>query len=62
MIYMPIMPGHMKRVNDLMTKLLKPKKGDVYVDLIVSYTPPLGDSEDDLPSPPVRYYYNSNNV
>jgi len=58
MIFVPIMPGHMKRVNDLMSKLLKPKKGDMYTDLVVSYTSTMDDDED-LPSPPVRYYYNS---
>merc|ERR1719354_748280 len=59
MIYVPIMPGHKKRVNDLMTKLLKPKKDAVYTDLVVSYASDMGNDED-MPSPPVRYYfYNS---
>jgi len=59
MIYVPIMPGHKKRVNDLMSKLLKPKKGAVYTDLVVSFTNEMCEDED-LPSPPVRYYYNIN--
>ncbi|RUS91761.1 hypothetical protein EGW08_000469 [Elysia chlorotica] len=53
-VFMPFMPGHMKRLTMLMTKLLKPVSGQKYVDLIVSFD---GDNGEDVPGPPVRYYF-----
>ncbi|GFO14677.1 ubiquitin-like modifier-activating enzyme 6 [Plakobranchus ocellatus] len=53
-IFMPFMPGHMKRLTMLMTKLLKPVSGQMYVDLVVSFD---GDNGEDVPGPPVRYYF-----
>ena len=41
-----------------MTKLLKPRKEDHYVDLVISFDPDDANSEDDLPAPPIRYFYN----
>lgn len=42
-----------------MTKLLKPKKGALYVDVYVSFDSGTGtDDEEDLPAPPIRYFYN----
>ena len=40
-----------------MSKLLKPKANDEYIDLIVGFDPEDPNSDEDLPSPPVRYYY-----
>ncbi|XP_047140084.1 ubiquitin-like modifier-activating enzyme 6 isoform X2 [Hydra vulgaris] len=57
MIYIPFMPGHPKRLNNLMTDLLKPSKDTAYIDLIVAFQDPELNSESDLPSPPVRYYF-----
>ena len=39
-----------------MTKLIKDSSGKAYVDLTVSFE---GDGDDDLPGPPVRYYFGS---
>lgn len=39
-----------------MIQLIKPSADKQYVDLTVSFTSPEG--EDDLPGPPVRYYFN----
>ncbi|XP_015766357.1 PREDICTED: ubiquitin-like modifier-activating enzyme 6 [Acropora digitifera] len=52
-VYVPLLPGHSKRLDQKMTKLIKPS-GKHYVDLTVSFE---GDEEDDLPGPPVRYYF-----
>lgn len=54
MLYIPILPGHMKRLNQTMMKLVNPAPESKYVDLIVSFE---GEDEDDLPGPPVRYYF-----
>ncbi|PFX22554.1 Ubiquitin-like modifier-activating enzyme 6 [Stylophora pistillata] len=52
-VYVPLLPGHSKRLEQKMTKLIKaPNKA--YVDLTVSFE---GDGDDDLPGPPVRYYF-----
>jgi len=58
MIYVPFMPGHAKRVDHLMSKLLKPSKERKYSDLIISFESTNKDDDEDLPAPPVRYYYN----
>lgn len=43
-----------------MVKLLNPAPELKYVDLIVSFTEEgKCDEDDDLPAPPVRYYFNS---
>lgn len=54
MIYVPLLPGHHKRLPQTMTKLLKPKKDQTYVDLVVSLET---GEEDDTPGPPVRYFF-----
>lgn len=36
--------------------MIKPSVGRLYVDLTVSFAPE-SDGEDDLPGPPVRYYF-----
>lgn len=41
-----------------MQKLIKPSFDRRYVDLTVSFAPEV-DDEDDLPGPPVRYYFSS---
>ncbi|TRY90346.1 hypothetical protein DNTS_023630 [Danionella cerebrum] len=56
MLYVPVMPGHNKRLKLTMHKLIKPSAGRKYVDLIVSFAPEL-DGDEDLPGPPVRYYF-----
>ncbi|XP_060070684.1 ubiquitin-like modifier-activating enzyme 6 [Ylistrum balloti] len=55
MVYVPFMPGHSKRLPQTMVKLLKPSSRVRYVDLVVSLQ---GDSEEDIPGPPVRYFFN----
>ncbi|XP_077158990.1 ubiquitin-like modifier-activating enzyme 6 [Paroedura picta] len=56
MLYVPVMPGHVKRLKLTMQKLVKPSADKKYVDLTVSFAP-VTDGEEDLPGPPVRYYF-----
>ncbi|XP_060103829.1 ubiquitin-like modifier-activating enzyme 6 [Heteronotia binoei] len=56
MLYVPVMPGHVKRLKLTMQKLVKPSVDKKYVDLTVSFAPET-DGEEDLPGPPVRYYF-----
>lgn len=56
MLYVPVMPGHVKRLKLTMQKLVKPSADKKYVDLTVSFAPE-ADGEEDLPGPPVRYYF-----
>ncbi|XP_062516487.1 ubiquitin-like modifier-activating enzyme 6 isoform X2 [Corticium candelabrum] len=55
MIYVPVMPGHRKRLPERMIKLINPPAGTEYVDLTVSFSIP-GEDED-KPIPPVRYFF-----
>uniref|UniRef100_A0A3B3SSI9 E1 ubiquitin-activating enzyme n=1 Tax=Paramormyrops kingsleyae TaxID=1676925 RepID=A0A3B3SSI9_9TELE len=57
MLYVPVMPGHNKRLKLTMQKLVKPSPDRKYVDLTVSFAPEQ-DGDEDLPGPPVRYYFN----
>ncbi|CAJ1052156.1 ubiquitin-like modifier-activating enzyme 6 [Xyrichtys novacula] len=59
MLYVPVMPGHSKRLKLTMQKLIKPSVDRRYVDLTVSFAPE-ADGDDDLPGPPVRYYFSHN--
>lgn len=59
MLYVPVMPGHSKRLKLTMQKLIKPSVDRRYVDLTVSFAPE-ADDEDDLPGPPVRYFFSRN--
>ncbi|XP_038615051.1 ubiquitin-like modifier-activating enzyme 6 [Tachyglossus aculeatus] len=61
MLYVPVMPGHIKRLKLTMHKLVKPSSDKKYVDLTVSFAPET-DGEEDLPGPPVRYYFSQGNV
>ncbi|MED6273643.1 Ubiquitin-like modifier-activating enzyme 6 [Characodon lateralis] len=56
MLYVPVMPGHSKRLKLTMQKLIKPSVARKYVDLTVSFAPE-SDGDEDLPGPPVRYYF-----
>ncbi|XP_036790262.1 ubiquitin-like modifier-activating enzyme 6 [Oncorhynchus mykiss] len=56
MLYVPVMPGHNKRLKLTMQKLIKPSVDRRYVDLTVSFAPE-SDGDEDLPGPPVRYYF-----
>uniref|UniRef100_UPI00398E3D27 ubiquitin-like modifier-activating enzyme 6 n=1 Tax=Pristiophorus japonicus TaxID=55135 RepID=UPI00398E3D27 len=56
MLYVPVMPGHVKRLKLTMQKLVKPTSDKKYVDLTVSFAPEF-DGDEDLPGPPVRYYF-----
>ncbi|KAJ8000486.1 hypothetical protein DPEC_G00180630 [Dallia pectoralis] len=56
MLYVPVMPGHHKRLKLTMQKLIKPSVDRRYVDLTVSFAPE-SDGDEDLPGPPVRYYF-----
>ena len=40
-----------------MTKLLKPKAGVEYTDLIIGFQSDDVNADEDLPAPPVRYFY-----
>ncbi|KAF3852131.1 hypothetical protein F7725_005486 [Dissostichus mawsoni] len=51
MLYVPVMPGHSKRLKLTMQKLIKPSVDRRYVDLTVSFAPE-ADGDDDLPGPP----------
>ncbi|XP_038073495.1 ubiquitin-like modifier-activating enzyme 6 [Patiria miniata] len=57
MIFVPMMPGHMKRLSKSMLELLKPSDGIKYMDLTIGFEPPSEDADEDLPAPPVRYYF-----
>lgn len=59
MLYVPVMPGHSKRLKLTMQKLIKPSVDRRYVDLTVSFAPE-ADGDEDLPGPPVRYYFTRN--
>ncbi len=39
-----------------MHRLIKPSAGRKYVDLTISFAPEV-DGDEDLPGPPVRYYF-----
>ncbi|XP_077131089.1 ubiquitin-like modifier-activating enzyme 6 [Ranitomeya variabilis] len=56
MLYIPVMPGHAKRLKLTMHKLVKAGADRKYVDLTVSFAPE-ADEDEDLPGPPVRYYF-----
>ncbi|XP_067839513.1 ubiquitin-like modifier-activating enzyme 6 isoform X2 [Heptranchias perlo] len=56
MLYVPVMPGHVKRLKLTMQKLVRPTSDKKYVDLTVSFAPE-SDGDEDLPGPPVRYYF-----
>eukprot|EP00731_Ephydatia_muelleri_P016217 Em0009g641a len=53
MIYVPMMPGHKKRLPQSMVSLLKPGQEKSYVDLTVAY----GTENGDVPGPPIRYFF-----
>ncbi|CAJ0966814.1 unnamed protein product [Ranitomeya imitator] len=57
MLYIPVMPGHAKRLKLTMHKLVKAGADRKYVDLTVSFAPE-ADEDEELPGPPVRYYFN----
>ncbi|XP_050399847.1 ubiquitin-like modifier-activating enzyme 6 [Patella vulgata] len=58
MVFVPIMPGHMKRKPHTMLKLLKPTASIKYMDLVLSFDNESGNDEDeDIAGPPVRYYF-----
>lgn len=51
------LPNHLSLVIFLsMHKLVKPSSEKKYVDLTVSFAPDT-DGDEDLPGPPVRYYF-----
>uniref|UniRef100_A0AAZ3R3U9 Ubiquitin-activating enzyme E1 C-terminal domain-containing protein n=1 Tax=Oncorhynchus tshawytscha TaxID=74940 RepID=A0AAZ3R3U9_ONCTS len=52
MLYVPVMPGHNKRLKLTMQKLIKPSVDRRYVDLTVSFAPE-SDGDEDLPGPPL---------
>uniref|UniRef100_A0A3B3YPT2 Ubiquitin-like modifier-activating enzyme 6 n=1 Tax=Poecilia mexicana TaxID=48701 RepID=A0A3B3YPT2_9TELE len=56
MLYVPVMPGHSKRLKLTMQKLIKPSAARRYVDLTVSFAPE-SDGDEDLAGPPVRYHF-----
>lgn len=58
MLYVPVMPGHSKRLKLTMQKLIKPSVDRHYVDLTVSFAPE-AEGDEDLPGPPVRYYFSN---
>ncbi|XP_071964323.1 ubiquitin-like modifier-activating enzyme 6 [Antedon mediterranea] len=57
MVYVPIMPGHNKRLTQTMISLLKPSSDDAYFDLVIGFEPLEEDADEDLPAPPLRYYF-----
>ncbi|XP_019732172.1 ubiquitin-like modifier-activating enzyme 6 isoform X2 [Hippocampus comes] len=56
MLYVPVIPGHSKRLKLTMQKLIKPSAARQYVDLTVSFAPERAEDED-LAGPPVRYFF-----
>ncbi|XP_072037790.1 LOW QUALITY PROTEIN: ubiquitin-like modifier-activating enzyme 6 [Amphiura filiformis] len=57
MVYVPIMPGHMKRLPQKMCDLIKFSDGIKYVDLTVGFEPEDPDEDEDLSGPPIRYHF-----
>uniref|UniRef100_A0A8C5BXK3 Ubiquitin-activating enzyme E1 C-terminal domain-containing protein n=1 Tax=Gadus morhua TaxID=8049 RepID=A0A8C5BXK3_GADMO len=55
MLYVPVMPGHNKRLKLTMHKLIKPPSERRYVDLTVSFVAE-ADEDEDRPGPPIRYH------
>jgi len=53
MIYVPIMPGHNKRLPQKLRKLITRESGQKYVDLIVTFE---DDKGGDIHGPPVRFW------
>lgn len=60
MLYVPVMPGHSKRLKLTMHKLVKPSANRKYIDLTVSFAPET-EGDEDLAGPPVRYYFSQEN-
>ena len=62
-IYIPVMPGHVKRLNETMLKLIKGPNADVknfeYVDLTLTYAEcdEIDNGNANNLCPPVRYYF-----
>jgi len=53
MVYVPIMPGHNKRLSQKMRRLITRESGQKYVDLIVTFE---DDKGGDVHGPPVRFW------
>jgi len=56
MVYVPMFPGHKKRLPSPMSVLLKNPNGQKYIDLIVSFA---DDAGSDVNGPSVRYFFNN---
>ncbi|XP_065909784.1 ubiquitin-like modifier-activating enzyme 6 [Dysidea avara] len=56
MIYVPLLPGHKKRLGQTMVQLLKQPKNVNYVDLTLSFQHPSDPDQDSMAGPPVRYF------
>nr|BEH82873.1 ubiquitin/FAT10-activating enzyme [Halocynthia roretzi] len=58
MVYVPIMPGHSKRLGQPMAKLIKMAKPvPNYVDLIIAFINKEDEDGEDLSCPIIRYYF-----
>jgi len=60
MVYVPIMPGHARRLPEPIIKYIRVPEDKQYVDLVVSYQKAniaAGDEDTEEMGPPVRYYF-----
>jgi hypothetical protein len=53
MVYVPVFPGHKRRLGKQMKELLKHDGKSAYQDLIVTFS----DGKEDVSGPPVRFYF-----
>ena len=53
MVYVPIMPGHTKRLNQPISKYITPNESENYVDLVVTFEDGAGE---EINGPPIRYF------
>lgn len=53
MIYVPLMPGHSKRLNQPISNFINRQGNQNYVDLVVTFD---SDTGEDVNGPPIRYF------
>eukprot|EP00117_Sycon_ciliatum_P049202 scpid34613/ scgid34922/ Ubiquitin-like modifier-activating enzyme 6; Monocyte protein 4; Ubiquitin-activating enzyme E1-like protein 2 len=56
MVYVPVMPGHKKRLTQPVEKYVKRSGDDEYTDLTVAFC---GPDQEDVTGPPVRYVFHA---
>ena len=54
MVYVPLMPGHSKRLNLPVSNFINKHQNQNYTDLVVTFD---SDTGEDVNGPPIRYFY-----